>query len=856
MPLKTGVPFTFGAIRSTSNMRLENHNGTSELHAQFEPLAYWPDNSIKSVLVSTVNDLTPGQQNYQLVYGSDVTAHNFTDQIKITDNANDIAIDTGKLSLIISKDQGTVSGLWRDKNSNQTYETNEQIISGSEFFAFNAKDRKEYLASHATDVAVTIEEQGSVRSVITASGTLKNSEGTELVKFKTRYYAYLNSDILDIEHSIIDERVENIAHHDYGRDDLALSLSSYGLRLNLTNVSSTYRFGGDSDTVIQGAISGEHYLYQGGEFLYNNDLQYQGHNFSYSGVASGEKATGWMSLDGDNHLNLSVRDFWQNYPNEFHIQNNTLIIALHPERASGATPETAPPVNDIAIADTYRRAKTFYFLGEGGAKTYQLRFQFPQNKTSDADVIALNNYYQTKDLTFRADQNTYLNSGVFGEINAAGDQDANIGFDAWLKHSVYNRSMQENLIKQFGWRDYGDRMRPGWSAVKNGIRIPTFYNDTHVGANQYFKHYLRTGDAEWYALAEKSTRHFMDIDVSHGPRYGYFNTGGKNQPAGEIHAIAHEMTDHETRNVHGGHAHLSGLTDYYLLTGDKRAYDVFQIITGWWKFMNDYRYNRPSNIDGPNREYREAERDYAWPLYVMNEYVRITGDADYHKNVAGKLVDYAIQWWKTPYEHVGWDPVANQKAIVGTNNASQGTGYWTMTKMDNHGNATIEGKWPNGTNPWMAGWFISNIIAFYETDKQFAAANKASGIKHAEIKDMLLQCLNYIVKYGYGPNYDDPSKKHFYYSEVVRTYSGGDESLIYPLLYLNNLFEQEQSQGNLINPQWYDTQPQWRGIANSVHQSLQAKVKGGNTISTGFYGYELIFPMDSFNLMEEKFSTP
>jgi hypothetical protein len=381
--------------------------------------------------------------------------------------------------------------------------------------------------------------------------------------------------------------------------------------------------------------------------------------------------------------------------------------------------------------------------------------------------------------------------------------------------------------------------------VVNGLKIPSWYNDTHIGANAYFKQFLRTGEQRWYDFAEIATRHFMDVDVSHGPRQGYWRTGSLPQPAGELKGMAHDTIDHEERNLHTGHAHVGGLSELYLLTGDKRSLDVLVEIGNWWKFVTPYMFGK---FDSSS--FREAERDFAYPLHVMNEYVRITGDDSYHREVTGMLVNYLISWWKTPLAHYGYNPATDSisdTTPVGTNNASEGTGYWTMTRMDN--NAGYQKA--NGTNPWMAGPMLSGVISFYEKDAQFTTLGKGSDISPTVIKDMLLQTMDYIVKYGYRPSCPNARKPCFVYSEVARDTDGGDTLILYNLAYLDRLYKQELAANRLVNAEWYKTQPQWLPIATRRYDEMRTMKTGTFVQAWGFYGYDCIFPPDFFKIMQD-----
>ncbi len=849
VPIRTGVPFAYGVLSSVDHLRLDNDAGTQEIPAQFNVLANWPDGSIKSVLVQFMADTSGSTQTYRLAYGSNVSRTAFGSALVVA-RSNDKVVDTGAIKFIINS-QGLVSSLWQDSNNDQQFATDEKVIGSSELFAVNAFDNLEYTASQASDSQVIIEENGPIRAVIKATGSLTNGNSDTLIKYLIRYYAYANSDKIDIEYTLIDDRPETDVHkaESYRNPgSLALSVSAYGLRINYLDSGSTqYRFGGEADAVYNGTVSGEHYLLQQGEFIYDNGVD--SHTFNYSGVGTGSRAAGWMALDsGNKHMAIAVKDFWQQFPNELSIDNQTLTVSLHPKRASGILPDTSPLTQGEGGTTNYVRPNTFYFSREGGAKTYQMRLSFADTTPDNATLQAANHLFQSNDLLLKATPEWYTASGVFGNLSVGTSTSGDTGFDAHMMRDFYEPSMvEEKQATNFGWRDYGDRLRAGWSNTVNGVRIPGFYNDTHVGATNFFKLFLRTGDQRWYSLAQVSTRHFMDIDVSHAPRQGYWSGfGAPMQPAGEIHAIKHDMVDHSARNVHQGHAHASGLIDYYLLTGDKRAREVMQMIADWWKFMVPYMYPLPFEFEAPNNRggYREATRDYGWPLFVMNEYVRLTGDADYHRNTSAHLVKYLISWWQTRRERIGYD--AETDTLSNTpmgkfNDASEGTGFWTMTRAGNYGAYNQA----NGTSPWMAGSLIGNLIGFYERDKEFNAVANGSGINHGVLKDMLFQTINYVVKNGY-----DETNDRFVYAETIRSYGGGRSHIIYPLAYLNRLYKEEFNDGNIVHPEWYDKRTLWETIATETYNDYINKVARQYTQSYGWYGYEIPHTLDFFKIMQ------
>ncbi|MFZ5892889.1 MAG: hypothetical protein ACOY0T_17645 [Myxococcota bacterium] len=835
VPLRTGVPFPFGALTSLEHLRLETEDGR-ELAAQFDALANWPDGSLKVVLVQLVADLG-APKNYRLAYGAGVTRS--APQRKVVTNTagGKVSVETAQLKLTLNP-AGVLDGLWRDLNDDAQFTPNERIIDGGEIFLVNA-DGSEYSASRAGKATINVEENGPLRAVVKVQGVLTSEKRGTHMKYQVRYYTTQGSDKVDVEATVTDDRMEENVEELPPK--LAIAARALGMRWHYAGEGTAkYRFGGSGAKVHAGDVTNEHYLFQNGEFHYV-DGDDKNHTFAYRGVGEGDKAAGWLALGlGPRNLSVQIRDFWQQFPSELRVDKNDVTAALFSGRGIEGKVDTAPIAPSGKV---YRRPNSFYFPTPGGAKTYQLRLVAHRTAPSDQELSQLNEAYQRHELLLVATPEWYTASGVWGDIGVGGPNSSSAGHDAVLLHDTYIPSIErtDGDATMFGWRDYGDRLRAGWADVKNDLRIPSFYNDTHVGSNNFFKQFIRTGEQRWFHLAEIATRHVMDIDVAHGPRKGYWRTGGVPQPPGELKCIAHDNIDHDARNLHWGHAHVSGMSELYLLTGDKRSLDVLKEIAGWWKFVTPYFFPLPFK---EKEWHREAERDYAWPLYVMNEYVRVTGDAKYHREVAGQLVTYLIQWWQTPLPHIGYNPAKHSSSNkeIGTNDASKGTGYWTMSRMDNYGNYDKA----TGANPWMAGPLISNLIKFWEQDMQFNAAGKPAGISHPTLRDMLFQAQNYLVKYTY-----DEKKKEFVYSEVMREYGGGDSHILYGLAYLDRLFKAERAAGNVPHPEWYDTQPRWGEIASKRYDELRNQPLGANTQSFGFYGYEIVYPPDYFKIMRD-----
>lgn len=825
--VKAGVPFANGQLRSAKTLQLRAADGRPTA-AQFDVLARWPDKSVKSVLVSTMLKPSSGSQTLSLNYGSDIESASSRNGIKVNDAGGKISVDTGLIKFVVDKQRFTVlDGVWRDLNNDGQYSANEQQLGKGDVYLVDASTDETYQASRDSKPKVSIEEQGSVRVVIKAEGKMLNKSARELTDFQVRIYAYAGAEQIDIEYALIDRR-DDVAARKIP-DQLPLSLKEYGLRFEHRINNADFYFGGDKNKVHVGKISGEHHIMQTGKmhFVDGDIRENDPFALAYSGAGKGRRASGWMAIGNEqSSVGAMVQDFWQEFPNELAVTPDALLIRLHPERALGGKADTHQ-VKQVTETKTYTRPNTLYSPRVGMAKTSTIRLTFHPGKIPAKAIVANNRHFQKHAPLMRAKPSWYAKSGVFGNISPTNKDTKR--YDNYLMSNIYEISFKEGKIPiLYGWRDFGDRLYHGWITEENGVRIPGFYNDAHVGSNVFFKQYLRTADPRWWHTAEIATQHFIDIDVSNGRRFGRhgFNGGKIWTPPGEPMLISHGNNDHSSRGIHLGHAHVSGMTDFYLLTGDKRTKDAIDLTAAWWKFVIPKFFPTPRPVDPDKRAWAEAERDFAWPLYTANEYVRVNGDPTFHREVAGQVVRHLIDWWKTPSKHEinGED--------LGRNDASRGTGWWAMDEMDN-GDGT-------GTNPWMAGALFSALIQFYQHDLLMP-----SGIDHGELKDMMWQCMNYVVKNGWHAE-----KEHFAYSEARKEENGGAEHVLYGLAYLYQLLEADKKAGLVAHPEWYDTSDSWYKIARKLSKRFTSNYVGGQQ-DFGFYGYEMVYPVDFFNVMAE-----
>jgi hypothetical protein len=825
-------------VSSLAKLRVVDSNG-QETPAQFADLAKWPDGSFKSVLVTLT--AKPGMK-YTLQYGASVSRQTYATRLQVLDRDGVVMVTTGPSRFMINKAKfAFLDQAWNDVNADGAFTENEKIMGApGEIFLVDAKDNTEYKASLFASPDIQLEETGPVRTVIRVAGKLQANDGRTLTDFIVRLYAYADQDFITADYTLVDTREEADVTK-WSSSKLALAVKAYGIRLPLVP-AETVDFGGEvaaSDVagkaplpsgVFSAAANTNPYLYQKGSFNYVDGIL-KPFTFGFEGVAAGNRAAGWMEAkNARNSLMIGLKDFWQQFPKQLSVENQTGVLYLHPFLASGDHPDTAYPPHDTATK-TYKRPNTFYFPREGGAKTYQMLIGLRGTGTPVSSAL-LNQTFQNGPRLVAPAQ-WYASSGVFGDMIEAGTWSA--GYDAFLKNDIHKVAIENKLASgylamQYGWRDYGDRLRGGWAAISaDGTKVPSFYNDTHVGANNFFLQYLRTMDNRWYELGRIATLHSRDLDFSHANRKGYWRLGGQlvGFGPGELHAINHQVIDHHCRNLHPGHAHVSGMPNHYLLTGDKRSLEVMKEVGDW--FVNSL----PVLFYGAQKG-AEAERDFAWPIYVMNEVYRATGDTKYLE-AAAKAVQHQITWWETPKPHYV------NGAVVGEFDSTKGTGYWHMYPRAINTPSPKPGQiLYNGASPWMAGAMINSVMEFYEYNKDYNL------IDNSVVREMLLQTMNHVVKYGWNESKVYKTYSYFNYSPSALNTDGGINHLLAPLAYLGKMVLKE----DLPHEEWYDTAHKWLGIAKRKYEDWKI-VKARSQQSHGFYGYECIHATSFWKIMKQ-----
>lgn len=218
---------------------------------------------------------------------------------------------------------------------------------------------------------------------------------------------------------------------------------------------------------------------------------------------------------------VAVADFWQLNPKELAAEPDRLSVYLWP----------ADGVKDIALPFGLAATLRLGYAPLSGSEDIKKITEFPLMLMPDPVWMSA--------------------TGVFGRFIPAGQARQEFPRFSAIEDGIFDQVKRFHAVSDFnGMFDYGDFGSPAYCN-----------NHETEGVDNLWLRYLRTGDPEIYRLAIAASRHSRDIDVCH-------------IRPGVAARHTHSAGTHTCYNFHTGHFWQSGLLWHYLLTGDRRSFDV------------------------------------------------------------------------------------------------------------------------------------------------------------------------------------------------------------------------------------------------------------------------------------------
>lgn len=619
-----GIPMPRGAMEKDTPVVLTD--GETVYPCQTNPLAWWPDGSVKWLhlvfplrksetavpedldsakgresFVITLRDDT--EKAFTLYYGPDLEPVRMEHQVDVSENEEGIQIDTGPMQISLGKGREwwkeiVVDG-WKALREHEAPMGFADFIRPESGYAARSRH-----AGGTNDPGpliideISLEEAGPLRAVVRLQGQAQCREPVDII---LRLEFYAGSTATRLFHSAEFTQA----------DPREVYLAGMGLRLPLNLVGAT-------ENVVAGAQNGPKVLEPD---AYTSLRQLSPMHYELKQWEEGvpveagadHRSRGWLYAGGAEGGALMVlRHMWQEFPKELSFDPATGELTAWLWPASG-------PVMDVRRYSDYpHRAQgesagsnidwvetSYYGNGEdardpfaGTSRTHELLMWFHKGEAAARDLDTVAADFQSPPLVYSGYE-TYRMAGItipmpdyqkFPEMTGNLDRFT----DFWLFHQRY--------WNWFGIWDYGDfqhRFRGGrgeivepealvelWETpeAKRNKRVPSEFVSVDYRTQQdwafdngrwgwtnteglpglYFQQeYLRTGRRDVYFAAESLGRHARDVVTRQSGRF--FGKGTR-------HGVQHWSDgNHEERQTTFAEYRL-----HYYLSGEGRSRDVME----------------------------------------------------------------------------------------------------------------------------------------------------------------------------------------------------------------------------------------------------------------------------------------
>lgn len=569
-PLTHGVDLPGGLVADAGRLSLLDASGLP-LAAQFEPLAWWPDGSVRWMLMDTlVRNLQPGWTELPLL---------------IDDRELPVPATT-----LLSPDARA-----SDPCSMQEEQDGLRVCRGgaSVRLAFPLVTHRGRRLQPRIEESVW-ETRGPVRWAVRMEGCFPGMSG---LRFTARLHSYFPTGLLKLEVRIHNSRR---ARHRGGLWDLgdagAVRFRSFDVEIVPCDAGSdpSVIWRAESGLPFQADHSGSVRLYQDSSGRPNWDSQnhvnadgrvpcrFRGYRVTASdGESAGLTAQPVFQLASEQQaVTVCLPDFWQQFPKTMESSDGRIRVGLFPKEWDDC-----------------------FELQGGEQKTHTLWLSLEDHQAGDSDRVTAESSFtsagildwvanppqvvlprewhiETQALPAFTPEDCCANGVLAEYVTAAvsGDQ------------SLLAR---RDVIDEYGWRNFGD-VWADHEQAECGMHEPVIshYNNQFDVVFGALLQRARTGDPGWTELLDPLARHVIDIDIYHTDedRLAYngglfWHTDHHRQAATCTHRTYSAASQRDGQAYGGGpsdeHLYTTGLLHWYWMTGNRDAHDAVRSLADW-----------------------------------------------------------------------------------------------------------------------------------------------------------------------------------------------------------------------------------------------------------------------------------
>lgn len=634
-PVGFGFPLPQGGVFDLGNVRLLAPSG-KEVPAQFTATVFWPDGSLKWVLIDFAAPLAAHQvANYTVEFGNDVRRRAVDSPLKIDEQAETITVVTGPLKAEVSKVHfNLLRGVWLDTKGESRFETaGRSAAFAPEGMRLVDERGKVFTTSAREPESVRIEEQGPQKVVVRVEGAYAAEDGSTYMRYIARLVFRAGSPRVGIVYTHVNDHLET--------EFTDITSLGTGL-LPQGEIQKT--------AMTLPTIGGAAAPAQEGREVTLVQLDDRNYVLNVDGRESrGARAPGAVRCQtSQGAVGAVVHDFWQRWPKRLATGDRELRIDLLPRQPGPDYGQGLPHYLLFPLVEGFYRFKWGVSFTErltldfsGAASTEEL---LAEANCAIVPVVPANWYAQTKAL---------------GRMAMPRDKQFAL-WDACMDRSLSGYQAVRETERTYGYLNYGD-----WY----GERGRNWGNNEYDLAHAFFLQFARTGKRDFFRLALTAARHQADVDCVHAYPDPYY-VGANHQ-----HSIGHTGTwsqnpTHATwshrydahTSADNGHTWSEGMAEAWCLAGDARvmetALQLGEHIT--WAMSPTFKH------------LGTHERSAGWSLRSIIGIYRVTYDPLYLE-AAGRIAAVALREQKfddggawphvLPGDHAGGRPGARGNAI-------------------------------------------------------------------------------------------------------------------------------------------------------------------------------------------------
>jgi hypothetical protein len=601
-PIVVGVPLPQGVVIGKCRWRLRNCR-TDEI-AQIQPkkLAFWPDGSVKWVLVTLLIRIA-ANDSVDLELCDVDEENNGKRKSKLQDGAvedirNSLEVAESQIAradfepAVVIQSDGRAHRIESRKASFHLHERGSQLVESAKI------DGREILGEkgirlecldargRVRDViieSIGVEAAGPARCDLQFEGRLRHCGGLQVTG---NLSVFDSSGLMRIETTL---QNPGRARHVGGCWDLgdpgSVVLKGWRLNLDLSALQPQAVTWLESDLtqvnqtdclpwrICQYSSGGENWNSRNHVNRNNSvPMQLRGYRCrTPGGEREGLRASPVVSIEGARGtITCALTEFWEKFPSAIRCEGDRLLVEYWPDD----------------FGDLHELQ-----AGEHCTRVVWLRFDAGEQNTCQ-DLAWVH-----EPLVPQVDPAWLAASGAIPwlpDIGASRRTELQLLLNDALTGP---RSLQakREVIDEFGWRNFGDVWGDHEEAYYGGQKpIISHYNNQYDLLHGLLIQYLLTGDRRWWQLADPLARHVMDIDVYHTTRDKSLYSGGLFWHT--VHYLdaatsSHRAYSKRMNGPSGGpaneHAYSTGLLLYYYLTGDGRAKETVLQFAEWIIAMDD-----------------------------------------------------------------------------------------------------------------------------------------------------------------------------------------------------------------------------------------------------------------------------